>query len=479
MDELLKMSTVELAGKIKNGELSPTKLLETHIERINEVNPKINAVVQTRFDQAREEAEECEKKLEAGETDLPPLFGVPCTVKDCYALKGLPFAGGVWTRRNYVPDFDATVVERVKKAGAIIMGKTNVPEASMFAETYNHVYGRTNNPYDLSRGAGGSSGGEGSIVAASGSPFGIGADIGGSIRYPSAFNGVPGHKHTATMLPGTGHWPPAQGELANYNTYGPIARKVDDLAYILPILAGPDGRDPVVQEAEIKPHTDVDIGKLRVFYFDHNGQVNPSMEVKRAVSMAAGALASRGAEVGYWRPEGLEYSLDIWAAGMAQNPSPFIDFLGTEEEPVSLFSETIKFITRKSKVTFPALGTALIEGPGHLLDFRNKKMLALAQQIKKDIEEKLGDDGVIISPVFPKASPKHTWIWLSLMGVGYSGVINVLQLPATVIPIYHRQDNVPVSVQVIGKRWNDHLTLAAGKALEDAFGGWKPIEKVG
>ena len=268
MDELLRMSVVEMARMIRKGRLSPVDVLKAHIRRIEEVNPLINAVIATRFDEAEKEAREARERLAKKREALPPLFGVPCTIKDAYAVKGLPFAGGVWARRNLISDSDATVVERIKQSGAIIMGKTNVPEASMWMETYNHVYGRTKNPYDLKRGPGGSSGGEGAIVAAGGSPFGIGADVGGSIRYPSAFNGVAGHKPTGTLVPSTGHWPPAEGPIARYCTYGPIARRVSDLAYILPLIAGPDGKDMIVEKREGPSPDSVDTSKLKVFYFD-------------------------------------------------------------------------------------------------------------------------------------------------------------------------------------------------------------------
>jgi fatty acid amide hydrolase 2 len=241
----------------------------------------------------------------------------------------------------------------------------------MWLDTYNHVYGRTRNPYDLNRSAGGSSGGEGAIVAAAASPFGIGADIGGSVRYPSAWNGVPGHKHTATMLPGTGHWPPALGPLAGYNTYGPICRRVEDLAYILPLLAGPDGKDTIVEERELKSPDSVDLSKLKVFFMDNNGQVSPNAEVKRAVSMAAGALAAEKIPVEHWRPEGLEHSLDIWAAGMAQNPEPFAEVLAGDED-MPMGREFLKFLLRQSKLTLPAISFALIEKPGRILEFRQR-----------------------------------------------------------------------------------------------------------
>lgn len=478
MDELLTMSVKELARRIREGGLSPVDVLEAHIKRIEEVNPKINAVIAERFDDARAEARAAAERLAKNRDDLPPLFGVPCTIKDCFAVKGLPWSGGVWNRRDLVPDFDATVVERAKNNGAIVMGKTNVPEASMWFETYNTVYGRTNNPYDLSRGAGGSSGGEGAIVAAGGSPFGIAADIGGSIRFPSAFNGVAGHKHTATMLPGTGHWPPALGPLAGYNTYGPIARRVEDLAYITPLLAGPDGKDPVTVEHDWTDPGEVDVSKLRVFYFDNNGLWGADRDVRRAVSMAAGALGANKVPVEHWRPEGMAHSFEIWIAGMAQNPEPFIETLAGDGH-ISVGSEFIKLITRESKMTAPAFMFAAIEKPGRILDFRNRQMLALAAEMQAAIEQKLGDDGVLVCPVFSTVAPKHTWIWLQGLGAGYSGVINILQFPATVVPVYHREDGMPVSVQVVAGRWKDHLTLAAAKVIEEAFGGWKPRVVVG
>lgn len=479
MHELLTMPVREMARRIRARELSPKELLEAHLRRIEEVNPAINAVVVKRFDEARKEAEAAQSRLARNRDDLPPLFGVPCTMKDTYAMKGLPWAAGVWARRNLIADFDATVVERVRAAGAIIMGKTNIPEAAMWCESYNTVYGRTKNPYDLSRGAGGSSGGEGAIVAAAASPFGIGSDIGGSIRYPSAFNGVAGHKPTGRLVSGFGHWPPAHGPLAPYCTYGPLGRRVADLAYILPLIAGPDGKDPVVEKREILPPESVDLKKLRVFFFDRNGQAGCGDDVRRAVNLAAGAFAGRKVPVEFWRPPGMEQSLNIWQAGMAQNPDPFIRYL-EGEEPISLGKEFLKLLLRQSKLTFPALGTALIEKPNQTL-FKNThlKMLALAKDLQRRIEEKLGANGVLICPVFPVPAPKHTWIWVHFLGIGYSGVINILEFPATIVPIYHRPDGVPVSVQVVSGRWNDHLTLAAAQVLEESFGGWKPPEKVG
>lgn len=477
MHEYLTMSVREMARLIKDGELSPAELLDVHLERMEEVNPKINAVVVPRFEEARKEAKAAEEKLAGGGKDLPPLFGVPCTVKDTYALKGHTWSGGVWARKDLIADFDATAVARLKKAGAIIMGKTNVPEAAMWAESYNSVYGWSKNPYDLRRGVGGSSGGEGAIVASAASPFGIGSDIGGSIRYPSAFNGVAGHKPTGGLVPGTGHFPAIKGELMRYCAYGPLCRNVGDAAYVLPILAGPDGTDPITEDKPVKSPDDVDLSKVRVFFYDDNGQTPCGAEVRRAVSMAAGALKSETASADYWVPPNSQFSLNIWSAGLSQSPEPFIDNL-RGDEPMSAFTELLKFMAGQSKVTWPALGAALIEPPQKLLGPLNRRLLRMAGETREALDKKLGDDGVIVCPVFPVPSPKHYHIWWNIFGVGYSGLYNIMHFPATIMPILRRPSGLPVSIQVVATKWNDHLAMAVARKLEETFGGWVPPETV-
>ncbi|RLC33904.1 MAG: amidase [Deltaproteobacteria bacterium] len=479
MNELLTMSAVDIAKKIKNREISPVEVMEVHLARMEEVNPKINAVVVPRFDEARKEAKEAEKLLaKTKKPKLPPFFGVPCTIKDTYAMAGLPWAGGLWKRRGLIPDFDATVVERVRQAGAIIMGKTNVPEAAMWVESYNHVYGRTKNPYDLSRGVGGSSGGEGAIIASGASPFGIGSDVGGSIRYPAAFNGIPAHKPTGGRVSGYGHWPEAKGPIARYNTYGPMARRVADLAPLLKLLQGPDGKDPIVEDHGFISPAKVRKKDLKVFYFESNGMARVNADVRRAVDMCAGALHAQGLPVEYWRPRGIKRSLEIWQAGMSRNPHPFVNILG-DGEAVSLMEETVNFLLRRGKITLPALAVALIERPGQLLSGRNRKLLALADDLRQRIEERLGDNGVLICPVFSTPAPRHGFVWADLLGIGYSGLINIMGFPSTVMPVYYNKKGLPVSVQIVAGRWNDHVSLCVAAIVEKIFGGWKPPEHVG
>ncbi len=479
MNELLTLSATEIAKRIRNLEVSPVEVMDVHLSRMEAINPKINAVVVPRFDDARNEAKAAEEFLGGKKRKkLPPFFGVPCTIKDTYAMAGLPWAGGLWKRRNTVPDFDATVVERVKQSGAIIMGKTNVPEAAMWIESYNYVYGRSRNPYDLSRGVGGSSGGEGAIVASAASPFGIGSDVGGSIRFPSAFNGIPGHKPTGGRVPGYGHWPEAKGPIAAYNTYGPMTRRVVDLAPLLELIQGPDGRDPAVEERPLLSPDKVNKKGLRVFYFESNGMARVNPDVRRAVDLCAGALQADGLDVQYWRPQGVNRSLEIWQAGMSQNPHPFVNIMG-DGEAISLMEETLLFLRRRGKITLPGLAVALVEKPGQLFSGRNRKMLALADDLRHRIEERLGDDGVLICPVFSTPAPKHGYAWADLLGIGYSGLINIMGFPSTVMPVYYNENGLPVSIQIIAARWNDHLTLATASLIEKIFGGWRPPENVG
>ena len=476
MNELLTLSVTELAKRIKEGDISPVELTETHIRRIEAVNPKINAVIVPTFDQAMDEARAAQEKLASMKdkaNELPPYFGVPCTIKDTLAIKGLVWAVGSHYRRNIIAGEDATIVTRMKDAGFIIMGKTNVPEGAMWIESYNKVYGRTKNPYDTSRGVGGSSGGEGAIVAAGGSPIGIGSDIGGSIRYPACFNGVPGHKSTGGLVPYTGSWPPPEGGIARYHTSGPLARRVEDLMPMLKLLAGSDGKDNSIEDRPLSDPDKVDLKGLRVFYYTDIRIAKANHDVKRAIMMSAQALEDRGCIVEHWRPEGIERGMEMWSAALAVNSEkPFEEYIF--ESGGSYWPELLKSFIGKSNVTAPSLSLILTEKIGEAL-FRKQleKSAASVPKLQHRIEEKLGDNGILLCPAYATPAPKHSAPWLRLPAVGFSSVYNVLEFPGTVLPVRYTSDGLPVSVQLVGARMSDHLTIAAAKALEEEFGGWR------
>jgi len=226
VEELLTLSATELARRIRTGKNTSREVVGAHVEQVGRVNGVVNAMVEDRFADALREADEADEMVRSRlPGTLPPFHGVPCTVKESFALRGMPNSSGLVARRHVRASRDATAVGRLRAAGAIPMGVTNVSELCMWMETSNKVYGRTRNPYDPSRIVGGSSGGEGALIGAGASPFGRAADVGGSIRMPAFFNGVFGHKPTGGLIPNTGQFPCGANEAGRYLTTGPIARR--------------------------------------------------------------------------------------------------------------------------------------------------------------------------------------------------------------------------------------------------------------
>ncbi|HJS72705.1 MAG TPA: amidase, partial [Vicinamibacteria bacterium] len=269
-DPLYLSSVAGLASAIRSRTISSEEVVRSCLDRIEAVNGKLNAVVQLDADEALARAREADQAIARGESK-GPLHGVPMTIKDSLDTEGVVSTGGTRGRASFVPKEDATVVKRVKDAGAILLGKTNTPELTLSFETTNLVYGRTSNPYDLERTSGGSSGGAAAIVAAGGAPFDIGSDYGGSIRLPCHFCGVAGIKPTMGRVPRTGHIYPFGGLLDSAQQIGPIARSVDDIALLLPILSGPDGIDPAIVPMPLSSPSTVALSGLKVAFHTDNG----------------------------------------------------------------------------------------------------------------------------------------------------------------------------------------------------------------
>src|SRR3979490_715476 len=273
-DDITSASAGELAEAIRSKRLSSKTIVEAHLDRIARVNPKLNAIVQLTADAARKEADEADAALARGQIK-GPLHGVPVTIKDTLETTGVICTGGTKGRANFVPKADATAVARLRNAGAIILGKTNVPELAGALESDNLIYGRTNNPYDLTRTPGGSSGGEAAIIAACGSPLGLGTDAGGSIRIPAHFCRLAAIKPTSGRVPRTGQFPMPLGAAHPRFHVSLIARRVQDLALALPVIAGPDFRDHSIVGMPLGDPAKVVIGDLKVAYFDDDGVAAP------------------------------------------------------------------------------------------------------------------------------------------------------------------------------------------------------------
>lgn len=477
----LTSSAGAMARALRAGQVSSVELVEIHIERIEKVNPVLNAVVAERYAEARAEAREADARLSAvkeGE-ELPPLLGVPCSIKECFALTGMPQASGLVRRKDFRAETDATGVARLREAGAIPLGVTNTSELCMWMESANRLYGRTSNPYDATRIVGGSSGGEGAIVGAGGTPFGLGSDIGGSIRMPAFFNGVFGHKPSGGLVPGTGQYPMAENEARRFLGTGPIARYAEDLMPVLRILAGPDGIDTGAEEMELGEPDTVSIEGMQVLSIDGNGIRNVSADLLDAQSRAASALASRGAVVTHDRLPALKRSLDLWSKLMsAAEETPFASLLG-QGEPIPIGWEHMKWFLGRSEHTLPAIGLANIERLPFVQSGDPARLFDEVRALRQEISDRIGPDGVVLYPSYTRTAPRHGRPLLTPIDWVYTAIFNVLELPVTQVPLGLDDAGLPLGVQVAGCHGRDHVTIAVGQALETDLGGWVPPWTVG
>ncbi|MFO0614480.1 MAG: amidase [Polyangiaceae bacterium] len=469
--DLLESSAFSLAARIRDKRVSSREVVEAHIARIEAVDPCLNAVVNKRFEAARREAALADEAIARGESQ-GPLHGVPCTIKEFFGVTGMPRTGGMIRTKDEVATEDAVLVRRLRAAGAIVLGCTNVPEGGLWMETYNPVYGRTNNPWDVKRTPGGSSGGEGAIIAAGGSPFGLGSDIGGSIRLPAAFCGIPGHKPTGRMLPNHGSFPTPNGTAQTFLSGGPMARRVSDLMPLLEILAGPDPLDRYAEPMELGRLADVKLEDLTVIPIETNGRERVSETMRREVRRAAAALEARGAKIRTMEFPRLARSLEIWACMLEEGSGgEHYDTIVGGERGIPA-SEYLKFVFGKSRHSFAPLAVSLVDKILSRIPIDKAKIVAEGFALQAELEAALGDRGVLLIPPFPTPAPVHHGAWRTPVGAQYTAIFNVLELPVTVVPTGFDARGLPLSVQIVGRRKNDHVTLAAAEALEAHFGGW-------
>ncbi len=476
----LRMSAFELAAAVRAGQLSSREIVEQHVEHARRVNPVINAIVVERYEQALAEADAADQRVAATPTSerdrLPPLWGVPCTVKESFAFAGLPNTSGLIARQGKLADEDATCVARLKQAGAICIGLTNVSELCMWMESNNRVYGRSNNPYDPRCIVGGSSGGEGAIVGAGASPWGLGADIGGSIRMPAFFCGVFGHKPTGGLVPGTGMHPIAENDALRYLSTGPIARRADDLMPLLRLLAGPDGRDSGCAELSLGDPDAVELGGLEVTVVEGNGKTPVDHEMIGALDRAAELLAAQGAKVVRRSMPEFGRSYDLWSAGMsAAAETSFKQLLG-EGEAIPVGRELLRWALGRSAHTLPALVLAALEDAWPFVPSpeRKRAIVAEARALRARLAELLGDRGVLLYPSHPRPAPRHGAPLLRPFDWSYTAIFNVMELPVTQVPMGLSAAGLPLGVQVAARHGCDHVSIAVAKLLEREAGGWVP-----
>ncbi len=461
MGKIIYASAKTLAKAIQHKEVSSEEVVRTYLERIEEVNPSLNAVVQLTAEMALAQARAADKRLHQGEL-IGPLHGVPMTIKDSIETEGVICTGGTRGRANFIPSRDATVVARLRSAGAILLGKTNLPELSLAYETDNLIYGRTNNPYDLSRTPGGSSGGEAAIIAVGGSPFGLGADMAGSIRIPAHFCGIAGIKPTTNLVPRTGHFPPLGGILRPLWQIGPMARFVEDLILILPIIAGVDWCDPAIVPMPWKDPETVNLKDLRIAFHTYNGITPPTSETIEVVTRVAKTLSQEVLVVDEVRPPGIEETNEIRASLMGIDGGAGIQTLlqrvGTKE--VHPLLECRQTRARSKPLTGESV-VAILERWDHfrstLLSFLQKYDIILCP--------------VNPYPALPHGSTLNDKIYDSF---SYTRTYNLTGWPSAVVRAGTSMEGLPIGVQIVGRPWREDMVLAVAHSIEKTGGGWQP-----
>jgi amidase len=449
-------SASELVRLLRAGDVSSVEVVESCLARIDEVNPAINAVVRLAPDSLAR-AREADDAFVRGEP-IGPLHGVPFTIKDSLDTAGLITTAGTTGWRDRVPDRDATVVARLRAAGGILLGKTNTPEFTWSDETDNDVYGRTSNPYDLDRTPGGSSGGPGAIVAAGGSPFDIGSDTGDSIRQPSHVCGIAGIKPTSGRVPRTGHWPDYRGILGPLTQLGPMARRVDDLALVLPVIAGPDDEDPQVPPAPMPDLSRGDVVGLRIVAFTDNGLRTPTPATVAAVEAAIDALADAGAVIRRERPPGLAEAWRAWDALIRADGWAWLQRLIAAAGTPGMGS----YGTRGWLVPSEPLSAAELT-----------ELLERADTIRAGFRRWMAGVDAVVCPAMPQPAIRHGESTAPWFGDTYSDVHNLTGLPAVVVRGGTSQDDLPVGVQLLAGPWREDVALAAARVVEAASGGWR------
>jgi amidase len=454
MDKLLTYSGIRQAALIRDGAISSVELITAHLARIAEVNPVLNAVVDVLDVTALREAAAVDRRRAAGEP-LRPLEGVPFSIKDSIEVRDtVCSAGTLGFQHAESSKQDATLVARLRDAGAIPLARTNLPDLLFAFESDNLIFGRTNNPYDPTRTSGGSSGGEAALIAACGSPFGLGSDAAGSVRVPAHFCGIASLKPTSGRLARTGHVPGAGGWLEMVWQIGPMARRVEDLWSMMPVLLGMDGRDRTVIPMPYGDPAQVPLRDLRIAYFTDNGIAPADADTKAVVEAAAKALASEARSVEERRPAGIEQSYELEMKMIGPDGGD-----GLREYAKSIGSHR----------THP-----LLEGWLKKLERYRTDLAGFADYWTSLDKFRNGMYGfgqrfdAILSPVASgPAMPHGTSICDDKFpGFSYTMTHNLTGWPAAVVRCGTSQDGLPIAVQIAANPWREDVTLAIAGLLE-------------
>jgi Asp-tRNA(Asn)/Glu-tRNA(Gln) amidotransferase A subunit family amidase len=462
MNGLTVLPAVELLAMLRRKQISPLELADEYIQQIERLNPQLHALVD--FDRERVRAQ-ARALQDAGGT-RGPLFGLPMTIKGSIATAGHRCEIGSLLHRGNVPHEDAVVVERAKKAGALILGTTNCPEFLMAYESDNRVFGRTANPWDTERTAGGSSGGESAAIAAGLSAAGLGSDSGGSVRVPAHFTGICSLKPTPGRVPSRGHLPACDGPFSILGAIGPMARTVRDVTLLFITLSGQDARDPVSPPIELRNESLEDLKRVPIAFFEEDGPV--TAETREAVRDAARTLEGQGFKVRPFKPHALEEARQLWwkffVRGGAMLLDPLVKARHAELSPT--FLDFLSIAHREPPLSAEELLSAWMD-----LDHVRRKLLAEMESFP-----------ILLCPVCAIPAFRHgerSWEvdgrrleYLDAMR--YPQWFNLLGAPAAVVPVGRSPEGLPIGVQIAGRPFEDERVLGIAAAVEAAFGYQPP-----
>jgi amidase len=472
-------STTALADAIRRREVGCLELLDRYLARGERLNPTVNAIVILDVERARDRAREADRALARGEV-WGRLHGVPFTIKDSYETAGLRTTCGWQEIAEHVPKSDATVVARLRKAGAVIFGKTNVPTLAGDAQTFNPIFGTTNNPWDTTRTPGGSSGGAAAALAAGLTGGDVGSDIGGSIRTPAGWCGIFGHKSTWGIVPGRGHIPGPPGTLAEFDlgVFGPLGRSADDLDLLLGLMVGPSDEDARAWRIELPPprRDALEAYRMAVWLDDPSGQLDG--EVRRVLAGAVDALRRAGVTVLDRRPA-VDFGALVWAYLQMLYP---IILSGMPDEG---FENLVQVAA-----ALPPDDRSAMARAARATTIRHRDWLRLHEQRRQTqarFADLFRDVDVLLMPIVPTAAIPHDHhesfpartISVDGAPVPYMELFTWIapatfaHLPATAAPVGRTAGGLPVGLQIVGPYLEDRTTIDVARRITRVLGGYE------
>lgn len=464
-EELKRAPLARIRNLLRSGELGIREFLHWTMEELEAVQRRTNAITHRFFEEAEEEAKHWETLRNNAADELPPLAGIPFSVKGVFAIEGAPWVVGSAYRRGVVASFTDPGVARLRRAGAIPLCQTNVPEAAFWIETYNKVYGRTCNPHHPGRTAGGSSGGEAALVGAGAIPFGLGSDTGGSIRIPAAFCGACGLKPSPFAIPNDGHFPLPPRPLRYLMVSGPLTRYAQDLPLLIRHLYEPQH----LESFEYGLHAP--LKGMKLYLYTRFPGSTPEEEIVACVEEAGEMAASLGMTLRPFSPPPLFAAFLYLLCALAEGSELEMPKILKGKERVALPLEFARYLLGRSPHTLPLLTLTALE-PLFKQRFSRwvKEQNEARLRLRELLIRELGKEGILLGPVFPTPAPRHQESLRKPWNLGYTGIYNALGFPALSLPWGKNKEGLPLAVQLAGPPGSDGLLVNLAIALERARG---------